>query len=120
MSRVRDRLCVVKVTIREHNRDTTPYPARAHPPGSSGSIGGCRELSVFCKNRYLGLIACRSAANEYHQGWSNWQRGNTIVLVTHEHHIAEYAHRAIHLKDGLIAGDAPRPSHGPHRTRSPI
>ncbi len=35
------------------------------------------------------------------------QRGNTIVLVTHEHDIAEYAHRTIHLKDGLLAGDTP-------------
>ena len=33
------------------------------------------------------------------------QQGNTIVLVTHEHDIAAYAHRVIHLKDGVVAGD---------------
>jgi len=32
-------------------------------------------------------------------------QGNTIVLVTHEHDIAEYAHRIIHLKDGKVFGD---------------
>jgi putative ABC transport system ATP-binding protein len=31
--------------------------------------------------------------------------GNTIILVTHEGDIAEYAHRVIHIRDGVIASD---------------
>ncbi len=31
--------------------------------------------------------------------------GQTIVLVTHEHDIAEYSKRQVHLKDGLIEQD---------------
>lgn len=32
-------------------------------------------------------------------------KGNTIILVTHEAEIARYARRVIHLKDGLIDRD---------------
>ena len=34
-------------------------------------------------------------------------KGNTIVLVTHEPDIAEYAHRIVHIRDGQIASDEP-------------
>jgi len=33
------------------------------------------------------------------------EKGNTIVLVTHEHDVAEYAHRIIHIRDGKVASD---------------
>ena len=33
------------------------------------------------------------------------EQGNTIVLVTHEHDIAEYAHRSIHIRDGQVFSD---------------
>ena len=34
-------------------------------------------------------------------------RGNTIVLVTHEPDIAEYANRVVHIRDGTIFSDQP-------------
>ncbi|MCL5745918.1 MAG: ABC transporter ATP-binding protein [Acidobacteria bacterium] len=34
-----------------------------------------------------------------------YQQGNTIILVTHEHDIAMYAHRVIHIRDGKIERD---------------
>jgi putative ABC transport system ATP-binding protein len=33
------------------------------------------------------------------------KQGNTIILVTHEHDIAEHAHRVIHIKDGKVESD---------------
>jgi len=33
------------------------------------------------------------------------QDGHTIILVTHEHDVAEHAHRTIHIRDGKISSD---------------
>ncbi len=33
------------------------------------------------------------------------KEGNTIILITHEQEIANYAHRSIYLKDGMIHSD---------------
>ena len=35
------------------------------------------------------------------------QKGNTIILVTHEEDIAKHAHRIVRLIDGQIASDEP-------------
>jgi len=34
-----------------------------------------------------------------------YQKGNTIIMVTHEEDIAKYAHRIIRLRDGLVESD---------------
>ena len=34
-----------------------------------------------------------------------YQRGNTIILVTHERDIAAHARRTVHLRDGIIESD---------------
>ncbi|MCX6785059.1 MAG: ABC transporter ATP-binding protein [Candidatus Komeilibacteria bacterium] len=36
----------------------------------------------------------------------NQERGRTIILITHEHEIAEHADRIIFIKDGLITQDS--------------
>ncbi len=38
-------------------------------------------------------------------------RGNTIVLVTHEPDIAEFAHRVISIRDGSVESDGPSRRH---------
>ena len=39
----------------------------------------------------------------------NAERGITVILITHEHDIAEYGTRTVAFRDGLIVGDKPVP-----------
>jgi putative ABC transport system ATP-binding protein len=41
------------------------------------------------------------------------ERGQTIVMVTHDASIAAYAARLVTMRDGLIEGDVPNPDHYP-------
>ena len=43
--------------------------------------------------------------NEIHKN------GNTVILVTHEEDIAQYAHRIIRLRDGIIESDTQNTNH---------
>jgi len=39
-----------------------------------------------------------------------WKKNNTIILVTHSEELAQYAHRIIKIKDGLIESDKINPN----------
>ena len=45
--------------------------------------------------------------------------GNTIVLITHEPEIAQYAHRVIRLRDGQVEEDARQPLRSPAMGATP-
>ena len=41
----------------------------------------------------------------------NKEQGRTIILITHEHEVAEHAERIIHIKDGKIVSDDKKHKH---------
>jgi putative ABC transport system ATP-binding protein len=61
--------------------------------------------SLLLADEPTGNLDSRTAAeimalfDELHDG------GQTILLVTHEHDIAEHAHRTVTLRDGIVSGD---------------
>ena len=64
---------------------TSTEPISDEPTGTRDSATGSESLEVF---------------DDLHA------EGNTILLVTHEDHIASHANREIRLLDGLIASDS--------------
>ena len=59
--------------------------------------------------RWAALLRWRAAdtikSGRNSQSWLFRAGGVTIVLVTHEHDIAEYAHRVVNIKDGVVERD---------------
>ncbi len=47
-------------------------------------------------------------------------KGNTIILVTHEEYIAEHARRIIRIRDGQIESDLPIERNGKVKTTHPV
>jgi putative ABC transport system ATP-binding protein len=47
-----------------------------------------------------------------------FDKGNTIIMVTHEEDIAHYAHRIVRLRDGLVETDVPNKEINTHHKAS--
>ncbi|RJQ23295.1 ABC transporter ATP-binding protein [Candidatus Parcubacteria bacterium] len=63
--------------------------------------------SVIFADEPTGNLDSKSGAQVMDILQSLHKEGNTIILVTHETYTAEFAHRLIHIKDGLVDSDVP-------------
>ena len=63
------------------------------------------EPALLLADEPTGNLDSVTSGEIMHQLAALNKEGQTIVLVTHEHDIAEYARRQVHLKDGIIERD---------------
>ena len=63
------------------------------------------EPALLLADEPTGNLDSVTSGDIMHQLAALNKEGQTIVLVTHEHDIAEYARRQVHLKDGVIERD---------------
>ena len=59
------------------------------------SLNGGRKTIVFFNN---GLVLLYNLLKKI-----NAQRQTTVILVTHDERVSSYAHRLIHIVDGMVA-----------------
>ncbi|MCX7879688.1 MAG: ABC transporter ATP-binding protein [Ignavibacteria bacterium] len=63
------------------------------------------QPSIILADEPTGNLDSKSGAEILNLFHHLWEKGNTIVLVTHEKEIAQKAQRIIRLRDGLIEGE---------------
>lgn len=61
--------------------------------------------SIILADEPTGNLDSKTSIDILHLFNQIHQKGNTIILVTHEEDIARHAHRIIRLKDGLVESD---------------
>ena len=64
------------------------------------------DPSILLADEPTGNIASKQAAEIMEIFQDLNEKGHTIVMITHEQDIAEYAKRIIHIRDGKIADDS--------------
>ncbi len=62
--------------------------------------------SIILADEPTGNLDSKTSAEIMQILGSLHREGNTIILVTHEPDIAEYAHRVVRLRDGLVESDS--------------
>jgi putative ABC transport system ATP-binding protein len=61
--------------------------------------------SILLADEPTGNLDSQTGAEIMHVLDKLHEQGNTIILVTHEHDIAEHAHRVVHIRDGKVHSD---------------
>ena len=68
------------------------------------------DPSIILADEPTGALDTRSGSEIMELFDELHDKGNTIIVVTHEEHIAQHSHRIVRFRDGLVESDSPRGS----------
>ncbi|MDR0665195.1 MAG: MacB family efflux pump subunit [Helicobacteraceae bacterium] len=89
--------------------DRLPYKPNELSGGQQQRVSIARALmngaEVILADEPTGALDSKSGENVMNVIKDLHKNGRTIILVTHDHNVASYAHRVIEIKDGSVASD---------------